>query len=75
MDDASDTHRPYQPKLGHKRLLKDFFFCIRILVQHLEQKRKCLQNLKNCQTMDYCVHSTLGNCLIDNRELLNPENT
>ena len=25
--------------------------------------------------MDYCLHSTLGNCLIDNRELLNPENT
>ena len=25
--------------------------------------------------MDYCVQSTLGNRLIDNRELLNPENT
>ena len=25
--------------------------------------------------MDYCVYSTLGNRLIDNRELLNPENT
>ena len=23
--------------------------------------------------MDYCVYSTLGNRLIDNRELLNPE--
>ena len=25
--------------------------------------------------MDYCVQNTLGNRLIDNRELLNPENT
>ena len=25
--------------------------------------------------MDYCVQSTQGNRLIDNRELLNPENT
>ena len=25
--------------------------------------------------MDYCVQSTLGNRLIDNRELLNPKNT
>ena len=74
MDDATDTDRLYQPYLDTSANFK--ISQIRILVQHFEQKRNTsLQNLKNCQTMDYCVQSTLRNRLIDNRELLIPENT
>ena len=73
MDDASDTDRFYQHYFDTSANF--WIFCVRILVQHFEQKIKCLQNLKICQRMDSYVQSTLGNRLLDNWELLNAEST
>ena len=58
MDDASDTDRFYQHYFDTSANF--WIFCVRILVQHFEQKIKCLQNLKICQRMDSYVQSTLG---------------